>query len=167
MNIPDEIHDRVHRHLIVAGRGIKIKRPLGAGTDGYVWQTTEDTAVKVFKYKFGYLIERDTYQRLADFGVTKEIDGFAVPRMLRHDDDLMTVEMDLMIKPPYIIDFAKVRLNNSPDFSEEVLRYHEEQGRERFEHNWPAVQSLMAALESLLIYYLDPQRGNIAFPDMP
>jgi hypothetical protein len=75
--------------------------------------------------------------------------------------------MDVMHHPPYIIDFAKVKIDRPPDFSPDVLHYHDELGRERFEHNWPAVQSLMSALESYQIYYLDPQRGNITFPDMP
>lgn len=167
MNVPDAFRERARRHLILAGRGVKIKKYLGGGTDGHVWQTSEDSAVKVFYYDFGYFNERDSYQRLAEFGVTQEIEGFQVPSLLSHDNDLMVVEMDLMVRPPYIIDFAKVRLNSSPDFSEDVLRDHDKQGRERFEHNWPAVQSLMRALESMLIYYLDPQRGNITFPDMP
>jgi hypothetical protein len=167
MSLPNEFLERVRQHLIVAGRGVKIKEYLGGGTDGHVWQTSEDTAVKVFKYDFGYANERDTYERLASFGVVETLNEFWIPRMLDCDDDLMIVEMDIMQHPPYIIDFAKVKLNSSPDFSEDVLAYHEQQGRERFEHNWPAVQSLMAALESFQIYYLDPQRGNITFPDMP
>jgi hypothetical protein len=75
--------------------------------------------------------------------------------------------MDLMQHPPYRIDFAKVRIDRPPEFSEEVLRDEEQQGIAQFEHNGPAVKSLLAALESYQIYYLDPRRGNIAFPDMP
>jgi hypothetical protein len=101
---------------------------------------------------------------LADFGVTEKLDGFWIPKMLGFDDRLMVVEMDLMQHPPYIIDFAKVRIDRPPEFSEETLRDNEERGRERFEHNWPAVQSLMLALESYQIYYLDPQPHNIVFP---
>ncbi len=153
-------------YLNLLGRGVKIKGYLGGGTDGDVWQTSDDTAVKVFKYERGYFNERDTYQRLADFGIVETIDGFWVPKMLGYDDTLMVVEMDIMQQPPYIIDFAKVRLNSSPDFPPDVLEEHDRQGLERFEHNWPAVQSLMSVLESYQIYYLDPQRGNITFPDM-
>ncbi len=83
------------------------------------------------------------------------------------DDSLMVVEMDRMHTPPYIIDFAKVRLNSSPEFSDEVLEQLETDGLENFEHNWPAVKRVMRALEDCLIYYLDPKRGNITFPDMP
>jgi hypothetical protein len=96
--------------------------------------------------------------------VIEKIDGFWIPKMLAYDDRLMVVEMDLMQHPPYIIDFAKVRIDRPPDFSEETLAYQEQQGRERFERNWPAVKSLMSALESYQIYYLDPQPNNIVFP---
>jgi hypothetical protein len=81
-----------------------------------------------------------------------------------YDDELLVVEMDLMQTPPYIIDFAKVRLNNPPEFSEETLADLEEQGRELFEDNWPAAKMVMAALESFLIFYLDPKPYNIVFP---
>jgi hypothetical protein len=155
------------RYLSLCPDDVKINEYLGGGTDGDVWSTARVTAVKVFKYENGYYNERDTYQRLADFGVTESICGFRVPRMLGADDSLMVVEMDLMLAPPYIIDFAKVRLNSSPDFPEDVLQQQEADGLEQFEHNWPAVKRLLRELEDYLIFYLDPKRGNITFPDMP
>jgi hypothetical protein len=132
-----------------------------------VWRTSIDTAVKVFKHDRGYCNERDSYLRLAEFGVTERLGAFAVARMLGWNDRLMVVEMDMMHKPPYIIDFAKVMFNRGPEFSEEVLRDNEERGQFQFEHNWPAVKQLLADLESFLIFYLDPRPGNITFPDMP
>ena len=78
-----------------------------------------------------------------------------------HDDDHMIVEMDFMQKPPYIIDFAKVRLNSPPDFSEETLDDAEKNGLEEFDDDSPRVKSLMTALESFLIFYLDPRPHNI------
>jgi len=45
--------------------------------------------------------------------------------MLDCDDELMIVEMDFMQRPPYIIDFAKVRIDRPPDFSEDVLQQNE------------------------------------------
>jgi hypothetical protein len=157
--------ERARQYLSLSGKGVKIKEFLGDGTDGVVWATDRSTAVKVFKAERGYFNERDTYQRLADFGVTEKIDGFWIPEMHGFDDALMVIEMDLMQNPPYIIDFAKVRIDRPPDFSEETQRDIDEQGRERFEENWPAVKSLMATLESYQIYYLDPQPHNITFPD--
>lgn len=158
-----DLEDRVRQYLSLIGKGVKLKEFLGDGTDGAVWATENDTAIKVFNYDFGYFNERDAYLRLADFGVTEKIDGFWIPKMIHCDDELMVVEMDLMQHPPYIIDFAKVKIDRPPDFSDETLADCERLGRERFEHNWPAVKSLLSALESYQIYYLDPQPNNIVF----
>ena len=129
-----------------------------------VWATHSDTAIKAFERETGYLNERDSYQRLTEFNVTEKICGFGIPKMIDSSDELMVIEMDFMQNPPYIIDFAKVRINFPPDFSEEVIHDDEEKGRENFGVNWPKVKSLLAALESFQIYYLDPSPSNIVFP---
>ncbi len=162
-----ELLDRAVAYLSLGGSGAKVKSRLGEGTDGFVWKTTADTAVKVFHEVRGYGNERDGYLRLAEYGYTKRIGEFWVPMMLGFDDDLRVVEMDIVQEPPYIIDFAKIRLDRPPDFSADALAIYDEQGQERFEHNWPKVQMLIATLESIGIYYLDAQRGNITFVDMP
>jgi hypothetical protein len=129
-----------------------------------VWATERGTAIKVFSSERGYFNERDAYRRLAEYGVTNQLEGFWVAQMHGCDDVLMVIEIDVMQTPPYIIDFAKVRIDRPPDFSEETVREADEQGREMFGDNWPAVQSLLAALASFLIYYLDPKPHNIVFP---
>lgn len=159
-----QLEERVREYLSLIRRGVKLKGFLGDGTDGAVWATEIGTAIKVFYYEIGYFNERDAYLRLAEFGVTQKIAGFWIPTMIDYDDRLMVVEMDFMQNPPYIIDFAKVRIDRPPEFSEETLAFHEQQGRERFEQNWPKVKLLMAALESYQIYYLDPQPYKIVFP---
>jgi hypothetical protein len=45
--------DRVRQYLSLTSADVKIKEYLGDGTDGAVWSTTHDTAIKVFKYDFG------------------------------------------------------------------------------------------------------------------
>jgi hypothetical protein len=157
---------RLRQHLSRFPAGVELARFLGGGTDGDVWETNRESAVKVFKHERGYYNERDTYLRLEEWGLTQRIDEFSVPRMLQYDDELLVVEMDMMHEPPYILDFAKVRLDRSPEFSDEVLADAERMGIERFEHHWPEVKRLLETLESYQIYYLDPQRGNITFPDM-
>lgn len=151
----------VEEYLSLATPHVNLKDYLGDGTDGAVWSTDRSTAVKVFDREQGYLNERDTYFRLAEFGVTEQIDGFWIPQILDQDDERLIVEMDFMQNPPYIIDFAKVRLNSSPDFSEETQADSEARGLEEFGDDWPKVKSLMYALESYLIYYLDPRPHNI------
>lgn len=117
--------------------------------------------MKVFKSERGYLNERDTYERLREYGITQSIAGFRVPEMQGFHDDLMVVEMDIMHDAPYIIDFAKVKLNREPDFSEITKAEIDAQGRFLFEEHWPSVQHLLSELETLLIYYLDPKPHNI------
>lgn len=157
--------ERAARYLSLNRAGAKIKSKLGEGTDGSVWATDLDTAIKAFKYEFGYANERDTYQKLAEFGITEKIGEFWVPEMIGWSDDLNVIEMDIVQTPPYIIDFAKVRLNNDPGFSVETLAENEAAGLWHFGRNWPRVKLLLSALESYLIYYLDPKPHNIVFPD--
>jgi hypothetical protein len=164
MNFDPELKAQIEQYLNLIGNGVKLKRFLGGGTDGDVWATNRDTAIKAFKREQGYVNERDSYQRLAEYGVTQEICGFWIPKMIAWNDQCMIVEMDFMQNPPYVIDFAKVRLNFPPEFSDEVLEDDEVNGQERFGDNWQKVKCLLAAFESFQIYYLDPSPSNIVFP---
>lgn len=156
---------RIRQYLSLIGPSVKLKEYLGGGTDGSVWATNRATAVKAFNTFSGYCNERDSYLRLAEYGVTDNLNEFWIPRMWSHDDELMVVEMDLMQNPPFIIDFAKVRIDRPPEFSDDVLDYHDARGLELFgEENWRSVQRLMSALESFQIYYVDPRPHNIVFP---
>jgi hypothetical protein len=155
-----ELQVRLERYLSLFREQVKVKGFLGDGTDGAVWKTDRNTAVKIFKSDLGYYNERDSYHRLAEYGMTERIGMFRVPRMMDWDDDLMVVEMDLMIEAPYIIDFAKVRFS-PPDFPEMTQADAEERGIEDFEDDWPVVKMLLRDLESVQIYYLDPRPWNI------
>jgi hypothetical protein len=157
----DDAPERMQQYLSVRRPGVKIKEFLGRGTDGAVWATNEITAIKLCGAERGYFNERDTYLRLAEYDVVNKLEGFWLPKMRGFDDQLLVVEMDLMQTPPYIIDFAKVRIDRPPEFSEEVLQEMERQGLDDFGKNWPDVKSLLAALESFQIYYLDPKPQNI------
>ena len=126
----------------------------------------QDTAVKVLERMVGYYNERDTYLRLEEYGITEKIEGFWIPRLIGYDDDLWVIEMQAITSTPYIIDFAKVRIDRPPDFPEEVLRDAQEKGQEEFGPHWPEVCQLLATLESFGIYYLDARPSNIVFPDM-
>ena len=150
-------YERIAQYLSLHASQARLTKLLGEGTDGEVWATNQDTAVKAFKYERGYANERDTYLRLGEYGVTNQIAGFWIPKILGFDDDLKVIEMDLMQNPPYIIDFAKVKLNIGPDFSEDTIAQNELDGKELFGENWSAVKMLMAELESYLIFYLDPK----------
>jgi hypothetical protein len=164
--INPELLTRAQRYAELSKIALDWERPLGYGTDGAVWKSNVDTAVKVLERERGYYNERDAYLRLEEFGFTEQIDGFWIPKLIGFSDELWTIEMDFITKTPYILDFAKVRIDRPPDFSEETLQDLNKKGQELFQHHWPRVRSLMASLESIGIYYLDPQLDNIRFPDL-
>lgn len=150
--------------LYAASRKITLCGDLGNGTDGAVFDSSVDTAIKSLFRERGYWNERDAYLRLRDFGVLHTIDEFSVPQLIDFDDALLVIEIDI-VTPPYIIDFAKVRIDRSPDFSEETLRQHERECREIFGQHYEEMRDLLETLESYQIYYLDPRPSNIAFSD--
>lgn len=157
-----DIRQRAEQYA--GSNNIILVEELGFGTDGAVWKSDRNTAIKSLEREIGYFNERDAYRRLAEFGLTQQIDEFWVPRLLNCSDELWVVEMDFITKPPYIIDFAKVRIDRSPDFSEETMRDSEARGRENFGDDWSSVCRLLRGLESIGIYYLDPHPDNIKFP---
>jgi hypothetical protein len=136
-------------------------RPLGSGIDGRVWPSNRDTAAKVFERQHNYLLERECYQRLQAAQVSK-LRNFAVPKLVDFDDNLLVVEMTI-VSPPFLLDFGKVHLDRRPEFSAETLAEWRESMQELFEHQWPEVRLLLAALERYGIYYLDAKPGNIMF----
>lgn len=166
MSVSDQ-ESRARQYCVLSGISIDSASPLGEGTDGKVWRTSRGSAVKVLDRVAAYFNERDTYLRLAEYGLTNKIDHFWVPALWGYDDDLLVIEMQIVTNTPYIIDFAKVRIDRPPDFSDEVVRDAQEKGREEFGARWPEVCQLLATLESFGIYYLDPRPSNIVFPDVP
>jgi hypothetical protein len=141
--------------------GIEIVSQLGYGTDGTVFETDRESAVKVVERERNYLHELQCYQRLKAKKISK-LRGFSIPRLLGHDDPLMVIEMTI-VTPPYLIDFGKVYIDKRPDPS--WRRDFEIEGRDMFEGRWPEVRRLLGALEVHGIYYLDPKPGNIRFGD--
>jgi hypothetical protein len=137
--------------------------PLGGGIDGQVWSTTDDRAVKVFLREYNYIQERDCYQRLQRYSVTK-IHRFTVPKLIFWDDEFLVVEIHV-VSPPFILDFGKAYLDHPPDFDEQRMAEDEEFRRELFEDRWPEVKSALAALEQYGIFYVDAKPGNIMFGD--
>jgi hypothetical protein len=140
---------------------IELVGRLGGGTDGDVWQSGRQSAVKALGRQRNYTIERACYERFAEDNVT-QIHGFTVPRLIGFDDALTTIEIEI-VSPPFIIDFAKCRLDSPHDFSAEVMADWDEAGTEIFEDRWPKVKSLLRSLEQYGIYYLDAKPGNITF----
>jgi hypothetical protein len=115
------------------------KDKLGCGTDGTVWMTSRESALKLFEHPKGYGNELACYRRLGDAGI-REIRGLAVPRLIDFDDSIMAVEMTI-VQPPYLLDFGKVYLDRPPPYwsDQQILESVHAEGREVFERRWPEV----------------------------
>jgi hypothetical protein len=144
-------------------QGLLIVKELGAGTDGAVWKTSKNTAIKVFERPRIYNTELASYQRLQEEGVRK-LGRFNVPSLVEWDEVLLVIEITI-VSPPYLIDFGKVYLDHPPDYSAEVWADYEEQQRELWGEKLGEVQALLWRLETMGIYYVDPTPKNIAFGD--
>ncbi len=159
------LEERAKLYAEAAQIEIQFQCPLGSGTDGAVWKSNRQTAVKALERLANYTIELECYKRLQSAGVAA-IGRFSVPRLIGFSDELWVIEIEIVF-PPFIIDFAKSYLDRPPDYSAEVLADDEERNREVFEDRWREVKSLLWALRQYGIYYMDPKPGNIMFEDWP
>jgi hypothetical protein len=135
-------------------------RRLGFGTDGYVWATHRNSAIKVLESGECYLRERDCYRRLFE-RMVDSIDGLAVPRLLDYDDELLIVEMEI-VEPPYLLDFGKAYLDGIHPYSADQLRaYNRSLERHFREEDLPRVMRVCRTLRTYGIEYLDAKPKNI------
>lgn len=127
--------------------------------------TDRATAVKLFDHPDRYLRERDVYLLLGAKAIT-EILGHRVPELIRHDDELLAIEMEI-VEPPYILDFASAYPEDQvPDFPPEVWEEWESERAEQFGARWPQVQRLLDEFRRLLgVVLTDVNPGNITFAD--
>jgi hypothetical protein len=80
---------RVCQYTSRKGIAIDFERPLGDGTDGYVWGTLKTaappSAVKIHVDAKTYVVERECYLLLRRNQV-KELKGFAIPELIDYAD---------------------------------------------------------------------------------
>src|SRR5688572_29301858 len=122
-------------------REVEIQRLLGAGYDGTVFATNRKSAIKVLKWPELYEHERNIYLRLQHHQVT-DVAGCEVPQLLGYDDDLWIVEMTI-VSPPYVLDFAGARLDETNDYPPDVRRQWEREKRSQFGSNWQYVPRIV------------------------
>ncbi len=148
-------HYARRRRMILADR-------LGHGIDGAVFVTDRMTAVKAHERHHTYFTECEVYRRLAEWNV-ETVCGHRVPKMIDCDDELWVLEMDV-VRPPFLLDFAKATIDFPPDFTDEVMQEWHARCAEMFGERWPAVRTIMSELEERYgIYLLDVNPGNIKF----
>ncbi len=146
--------------MYVQSRGCAIVNQLGGGYDGAVYGTDRGTAVKSLIHPILYRHERDVYLHLREQGITN-VKGFQVPSLIDYDEELLVVEMTIVM-PPYVLDFAGARLQRRHRYSEEDLAEWKRDKQEQFEADWPLVQTMIWAFESLGVYLNDVHPGNVS-----
>jgi len=138
---------------------------LGDGKDGRVFKTAHGHAVKFLYDPQSYAYERRAYQILRQQSID-EISGFQIPRLVRHDDSLLAIEMTI-VQAPFIIDFAATRTPQEferLEFTDDVMDEREQHWAEVFEDDWPLVQSIRSEfLGRTGLLLLDLSLNNIRF----
>jgi hypothetical protein len=142
-----ELTERATYYAQVSDIFLELERPLGHGTDGCVWASSRLTAVKALYRRRNYELELACYERFRERGIV-QLAGFSVPQLVAFSDELMMIEMEL-VTPPYILDFAKVSIDQRPDFSPEVLAEWNEQMADLFEQRLPKVRSFCVPWSTL------------------
>ncbi len=141
---------------------------MGEGKDGLVLAADNGNAVKVHVYAESYQYERDAYIRFRDLGV-EEAAGFQIPVLIDFDDDLFVIEMSI-VSPPFVVDFASVRLDEEPDLIEDEGNTLADMVFDRFGDDLaPTVLAMRQALiDEAGAYLLDLHAHNVKFaPDLP
>ncbi len=162
----NELVRRAHQYA--DQNGLTVGEQLGFGVHGIVFVVQSQrqpgfSAIKVHEREAPYCRERDVYLRLREHGV-RQIRGCHVPRLLRHDDDLWVIEMEIVTRP-YVLDFAGAYLDKPPDYSEEILTEWRAEKKEQFGDRWPEVESLLWSLERYGVYLADVSPSNVALAD--
>jgi len=132
---------------------------LGAGLDGRVIATNQNSAVTCFKYEELYVNERNVYLRIFDNGIS-EVCGCDVPKLLGFHDEFWVIEMGI-VRPPFVLDFAGAYLDQRPEYPSDVYAAWIEEKKEQYKDDWPWGESIMATLAGNGIYLADVKPGNI------
>lgn len=145
-----------------------ILKELGWGFDGCVFPTSLMTAVKVFDGAKAYSNELAVYSRLLEHNVLSVL-GFAVPRLLGWNDDLLVIEMTI-VYPPFVVDFAHATVDEPFPFTDEALSDWWAEKAELFEDqpdHFPVATEVFYALQEYGIFYYDIAPRNIDFRGHP
>lgn len=143
--------------------GTIVAREIGFGTQGIVYKTQHNTAIKVYDLEQGYKRERDVYRRLKERDI-HSIRGLNIPRIEKWDDALYVLEMSV-VHVPCLVDFGGAYIDTAPDHMvrDEIW---ETQKAEEFGENWEEAQAVIREIEFRAnIWLADVNTGNIKFPE--
>jgi hypothetical protein len=144
------------------GVGAFATKQIGSGTEGTVFQTSENTAIKIHIYDHFFQNELAVYQRLKEDHV-ESVCGFFVPQLLGFDSRLRAIEMTF-VTPPYILDFGKSKVDFVDDFSDEAWEMWRDGNAQIFGEHWPLVERAVTKLQECWgIHHADLNVNNIQF----
>lgn len=144
-----------------ASNATRLVREIGFGTQGVVYKTKRNTAIKVYALKEGYFRECAVYKRLEERGI-QSIQGLKIPRIMNWDDDLTTFEMSI-VHIPCILDFGGAYVDTAPEHLVRDEIWIKEKSEE-FGENWDQAVSVIREIEGRAdIYLADVNTGNIRF----
>ena len=145
--------------------GCAFARKLGFGREGDVYTSDRPSAVRFFHTRPPFVRELEVYQVLAEAGIERIV-GHAVPKLIRHDDELLTIETSI-VTPPFVLDFAGARTEHEAafyDFDEQVTEEHHARLADLYGERWPDVLAVADAFTRLTGYVLmDIKPGNLTF----
>jgi len=144
--------------------GLVLGEQLGYGAHGIVFVAASKTkpgraAIKVHERQESYRRERDVYLRLRDHGIS-QIRGCHVPQLLRYDNELWVIEMEI-VTPPFVLDFADAYLDEPPDYPAEVLAEWRAEKQGQFGDRWSDVELILLSLQRYGVYLVDVSPANI------
>lgn len=146
--------------LAYLGKDVAIK-VLGFGVDGYALLVPEmQRVLKIFEDPEKYAREVAAYSALSTAHL-RSVLGLTIPEYFGFDDDRLVLEIGL-VEPPFLLDFASVRLEE-PDFEEGIYAGWLKRLEFRFGSNTWFVLNVYHELAKHGIYYLDFHRGNLDF----
>lgn len=141
---------------------VDLGEPLGSGLDGVVYSTSRSTAIKVYSNPSKFERELAIYRRLRSHDVS-QIQGFNVPQLINFNVELKVIEMSV-VRPPYVLDFAKSSLDDQPDYPADVWGEWRRRIRREFEDRWPVAISIYEELRwKYGIYHEDISPRNVNF----
>ena len=116
-------------------KGLRVvkKDRIGFGTDGSVWRSNRETAVKACYREDNYRNEIKCYEIFKNRGISK-INGLSIPILEGSDSEGRVIEMTI-VEPPYLLDFGKVYVDEPPPYRLYEMPSWHEKIREEFEGN--------------------------------
>ena len=157
-----------------ATRGASIlRRGAGDGLHGSIFLASNARYLKVFHHRATFALEHAVYERFKERRVSI-VHGFHVPQLLGADPRLGVLELS-RVQPPFVLDFASVTIDETPEekWAEEPGRIQASRARaedafaDHTREQWAEVETLYEAFgERFGVWMLDLHPGNIAFESL-